>query len=343
MTNTNWRCLMAALSFMSASIPSSPVSAGEVRLGIPQQKDAFIDSLLESKDLKAAGINLIVVRFPGDNNVLQATIDGSVEVGLFALSALDQIKIDESPRLYTTFTRPFFFQSGEEIFSIQNTALGDAILSDLRRANIFPLKFWNRGLSQIVSRYRISSVQDFQGLKVAAPAAPSLNTLVSLGAEPTQLEAGEPVLEAISHGLVEAAIWEPGARNDSSRWRASQRNVFAGMQIQLFSTDFRPIVGVLSASNEYWSNLSERERQAWKLAVHEASRRSRNQINVSEQNTSRTSNIKFITLSDGVRQELIATMAEGQDATQIERDRIIFEKAKSGLRVSEDTSLKKKN
>jgi len=113
--------------------------AGEVRIGLPEQKDAFIAALLQSKDLKAAGIGLVETRFGSEGDALDATIKGAVDVGLFPLKAIDRRQIEGLQRIYSVFTRPFIFRSGDEIFATEDTALGDAALADLRQAKIVPL------------------------------------------------------------------------------------------------------------------------------------------------------------------------------------------------------------
>jgi hypothetical protein len=122
--------------------------ASEVKMGMPQQGDAFTATLLASKDLKAAGISLVQTRFPTENEVLDATTEGAVDVGFFPLTALDRREIKGFQKIYSVFTRPFMFKSGDEIFNMEDSALGDAALADLRRAGIFPLKFWNRGFTE---------------------------------------------------------------------------------------------------------------------------------------------------------------------------------------------------
>jgi len=143
----------------------------------------------------------------------------------------------------------------------------------------------------------------------------------------------------MSHGAVKATVWEPWTHYQGAEWRASLKDDFAGNQVYLYLTDFQPLVGVLSSAEKYWDGLTERERQAWKRATHEASRQSRNQISASEQIVSNTSKVKLVTPSDKERAQL--TVAASPDP-KIKQDLQAFEEIKSQLRLAEESVKKKK-
>jgi len=325
-----WKGVVVALVLLVA-IPVESKSA-EVKLGLPlqQQRDAFFESLTNSTELQAAGIQIIATHYLNDKEVLDATTEGSIDVGLFALSAFDQVRFD-GLRLYTTFTRPFFFRNGADLFAIQDTALGDAVLSDLRRAQLFPLRFWNRGLSQIVARQPISSVQDFYRLKVVDRKSDATNTsaLESLGAE-TTFDSEVSVSSTLSFGPVKkAAVLDP-----------EEREGLAGVRGQLYSTEFEPIVGILAASESYWKQLSERQKQAWKHALEDAAARSRDQIRTSELTARQQLKIQSVQLTSGKRREIIAIMSKALDGSKIHKDLLTVEEARAQVSVGEQ---KKKN
>lgn len=320
-------------------LASAPMShGGEVKIGTPEQKDIFIESLLASKDLKAAGISIVQTSFKREDDVFSATIAETLDVGFFPLSAIDRQNVPGLRKFYTAFTRPFFFRDGEEVFATQDTALGDAALADLRHTGIFPLKFWNRGFSKIVARNPISSARDFRRLKVAATRESTVTapTLVSLGAEPTPLQDGDSVSDAFARGVVKATIVDPGAQGDGSDW-----NDLSEVHGQLFSTNFEPIIGVVAASEKYWTGLSEKERQAWKRAIEEASRASRDEIKSSELIANRYTKIRPIVLMDKDRRNLIANMSGNAEASKIKQDLLTVQEAKSKAMVAE--TIKKKN
>jgi TRAP-type C4-dicarboxylate transport system substrate-binding protein len=275
--------------------------ASEVKMGMPEQKDGFIGTLLESKDLKAAGISLIQRRFRTENDVLDATIEGTIDVGFFPLTAFDRRDIKGLQKIYSVFTRPFMFKSGDEIFTTEDSALGDAALADLRHAEIFPLKFWNRGFSKLVARNPISTPRDFERLKVVvASNDATAPTLISLGAEPTQLAKGKSISAAMTKGLAEATVLEPWSRYENSDWKD-----LAEVSGPLFSIDFEPIIGILAASNAYWSGLSEREKQVWRRAVDEATLSSYKEVNKNEAAARTFSKIKPISIMQKDRYRLI--------------------------------------
>ena len=320
---------------------SSPALARDVKVGVPEQKDDFIESLFSSKYLKSAGINLLPSQFLKEDEILSATIGGAVDVGFFALSAVDQIKLEQSPRLYTALTRAFFFKSGEEIFAVEDTAFGDAVLADLRRAKIFPLAFWNRGVSKIVAQMPITSPRDFQRLKVGEAAEKtekimSSPILVSLGAEPKRLAKGYSVSAAITEGVVAATVLDPKTRYDASSW-----DDLTGIEGQLYLTDFQPIVGILSASEGFWNSLSESEKQAWRLAVNEATQHSRHEIMTSERDIGRTAKVRLVAPSDQNRLKLIGSMVNYKDGLKVKEDLLTVEQAKMLVQNGEDSKKKK--
>jgi TRAP-type C4-dicarboxylate transport system substrate-binding protein len=103
-----------------------------------------------------------LVRLATDEDVLDALIKASTDFGLFDLSVFSKRKFDPQPQLFSVFTRPFLFNSASEIVDVQNTPIGDAVLADVSRVGIFPLSYWNRGLSQIWSRQPVRSAEHFK-------------------------------------------------------------------------------------------------------------------------------------------------------------------------------------
>jgi TRAP-type C4-dicarboxylate transport system substrate-binding protein len=316
---------------------SGIANAAEVKMGVPEFSDGFVRTLLESKDLKAAGISLVETRLRSEADILDATVNGTLDVSFVPLTAFDRRSIDSLQRIYSVFTRPFLFKSRDEIFATEDTALGDAALADLRRAGLFPLKFWNRGFSKIVARTPISSPSDFERLKVVVESketAVAGSTLISLGAEPTPLLHGYSIAMAMNKGLAEATVVDPWYRYDDSYWK--DLATFSG---KLFSTDFEPIIGVFAASNAYWNGLSEREKQAWKRAVDEASLASYNEILGNETIAKDSSKIRPIPLMEKDRYRLIVNYSAAVPG--VTNDLKVLEETRTKIEMSEAQKKKK--
>jgi TRAP-type C4-dicarboxylate transport system substrate-binding protein len=209
---------IGALAGLSLLSQSNLTLATEIKLATSRAPDTFVTSLQNSSSLEKAGIKITLQRLVNDDEVLDAVVTGSADLGLFALDVLSKRKFDDQPKLYSVFTRPFFFESSDQIFNLEETPLGDAVLADVARVGVLPLAYWNRGLSQIVAKRPLVSVESFRGLTVAGTSEnwfkedAARPVLTSLGAEP--VPTSNVAVEFRKESVV-AAIWRPlGEEND---------------------------------------------------------------------------------------------------------------------------------
>jgi len=281
--------MLAALSLI---FRSDVTRAVEIKVAITTKAaDGFIRSLQSSPSLEHAGIKVVVQAVATDDAALDAVLKGSADLALFSLDVLSKRKFDDQPKLFSVFTRPFFFDSSDQIFRVEDSALGDAVLADVARAGVLPLAYWNRGLSQIVARQPLQSIESFRGLKVAGYPTDWFDQdtdkliLTSLGAEPI---ATRNVASEFGNGTVGAAIWKPLDNGMSPQW--DLRN----FDFTMWAIDFQPIVGVLASSIPYWKSLRETEKEAWKFAANEAATQAVKEIDTREYLNRANKKINFV-------------------------------------------------
>ena len=147
-----------ALTILSASRLASATEISEIRVIMPAfaSQDPFVTSLREA--LATNSIRLIpkVVSNPAD--VLRAALEGAEQAALFPFESFYTIKdLKEWPSLATLLTQPFQFASLQELFDVEDTPFGSAVLADVSRTGLVPLVLWNRGQSKLISRSKISS------------------------------------------------------------------------------------------------------------------------------------------------------------------------------------------
>jgi TRAP-type C4-dicarboxylate transport system substrate-binding protein len=340
----DWSCWRAtigsALAFSFVCLGAA--LAGEVKLATTQINDPFVSSVRSSKYLQDAGITVVIVGMPADNDVLDALVNGSVDLGLFELGALSKRKFDNQPQLYTVFTRPFLFTSASEIVDVQKTPLGDAVLSDISRAGILPLGFWNRGLSQIWTKQPVYTVEHFRGLTVADSFPNDSNgteyrerevLLTSLGAKPTRVPVDRKA-EAFEKGQVGATVWEP---RDARNPNLTNRN----FSFTVYATEFQPEVGVFAGSFAYWDSLSESAATAWKKTVREIDERTSNRIRatdaIARKNTTLVNNPER---EKSLRGLASAAAVFDQSGSRLNQDFGLLDEAKAFIRAK-DQAVKK--
>jgi TRAP-type C4-dicarboxylate transport system substrate-binding protein len=200
----------SGLVFLFALLGSA--LAADVRLATTQPDDTFISSFRSSRYLAKAGIRIAVVKVPTDDDALNAVMKGSAELGLFEFGVFSNRKFEKQPELFSVFTRPFLFHSASELLDVQNTPVGDAVLADVRQVGIFPLSFWNRGLSQIWTRQPVNTAEHLRGLTVGENSDRPPNReremiFTSLGVKSTKAPP-QAMADAFSNGRLSGYVFE---------------------------------------------------------------------------------------------------------------------------------------
>ena len=145
---------------------SGDTFASEVKVASTKPTDVFLVSLQHSPALERADIKIVVETVAREDDALDAVLKGSAEIALFTLDTLTNRKFESQPSLFSVFTEPFVFSNAEQIYRIEETPLGDAVLADVAHIGINPLGYWNRGLTQILARQPMTSPGDFRGITI---------------------------------------------------------------------------------------------------------------------------------------------------------------------------------
>src|ERR1043166_390581 len=257
------------LVFCAGLVLFAEPSCAEVRIGIPSfaVRDPFVKELVESAILSKNGIKLRQNVLENSSVVLDQVLDGTVDVGLFMLDILQQSKkLKHPPQLAQLLLLPFQFESAQQLFEVEDSALGDAILADINRTGLFPLAYWNRGLSQIATKTSIETSDDLRGLKVAARGDSAIPIFVALGAKPKTDISSKEVANALSRGVIDASEVDPMSVDIPFLRESRSRSLIIGV---------RPMVGVLVASAAFWEKASEAKKQLLREVAASAARASR--------------------------------------------------------------------
>lgn len=115
--------------------------ASEVKVATTKSTDVFLTALQRSPSLERADVKIVIETVAREDDALDAVLKGSADIGLFTLDVLSNRKFDEQPTLFSVFTRPFVFRNAEQIYRVEDTPLGDAVLADLARIGVTPLGY----------------------------------------------------------------------------------------------------------------------------------------------------------------------------------------------------------
>lgn len=246
---------------------TAQVRAANVQLGVADTSDPataqLIQALMDSPVLKSAEITIVPVDLGGERDIADMLIAGEIGLGLVSIWAIEQSAIDAErhPILAPVLNQPFQFASTEELLGIQETPFGEAILADINRTGLVGLSFWNRGQTHIVSRMDITTAADLKGLNIRTfRLQEGDEVLVAMGASRFALPAAE-VPMALQAGAIEAAEILP----DTAQ-------AYLTEDTATLIPNYRPLVGILAASADFWSDRTEREKAALAAAAREAQR-----------------------------------------------------------------------
>jgi TRAP-type C4-dicarboxylate transport system substrate-binding protein len=336
--------IVGAVLFLFAST-GGQAWAAEVTLAVTRATDPFVKELQSSKYLAQSGIKIKLVTVAKDEDVLDGVVKGAADLGLFPIGVLSNRKFEEQPQLYSVFTRSFLFNSATEILEVERTPVGAAVLADVSRIGIFPLSFWNRGLSQIWAKQPLYTAEQFHGLTIAESTARRPDDhqyeernvlLASLGAKQTKVPTSR-IAEDMAKGIAGATIWEPTDNNNLD----PDTGHFG---FRVYATEFQPKVGIFASSLKYWNSLSEQEKTVWKQVTEEVGGYSESQMRAIDASLRRNTT----PVSSPERQQslrnLASTVATFSAGTpRLKEDLQLIDEAKTYLMLNPEFGKKKPN
>ena len=103
------------------------------------------------------------------------------------------------------FDLPFFFRDLEDVISLQDSYLGQAILGSVNETGLVGLAYWNNGLNRLFSYHPIENLSSLKQIQLWTQAVPSVHpTVLALGASPLSFSPQDG-LAAITAGQIDAA------------------------------------------------------------------------------------------------------------------------------------------
>lgn len=119
----------------------------------------------------------------GDNKVLEAMLNGDVQLAAPSLS-----KFEKFTKKFRIFDLPFVFEDVAAVDRFQNSEDGEALKNSMTRRGLKGLAFWHNGMKQMSATKPLISPADAKGLKFRVQASDVLVAQFDqLGASPQKM------------------------------------------------------------------------------------------------------------------------------------------------------------
>ncbi len=256
-------CFVSQVSAQSDRLRMAAPNSGE------PSTDRFIEVLVS--EVAKEGIEIEIVRGPrSPQDWFKALRDGKAEIDFALLSARAVPNLDFDPAFtYTSLiTQPGLMENSTEASAIQDSFIGEAVASELNKAGVSLVAFWNRPSTAIVMRQKLSGVFDLQGLKVFSGTIASGQLLRDLGASPVH-ELGAELNSALRSGEIDAA----------------ETNLLSSAELNQNGTilsNYQQNPGFVLANRNEWLSLSQRVRSVMQESAEKARRASESVVRANE-------------------------------------------------------------
>ena len=305
------RRLLFALACLSLS---TRAWATEVRIAYAAAyaEDVFVKTLLSSKALADAGLTLAPEKRESEAEAMRAVKTGAADIGVFTLADEDLRKLQKAGTEASLLTRPFMFQSAQEVFLMQNSFIGAAAANDAGRSGLFPLQLWNHAITYFLTKAPIRSADDFAKLTVTSDfGAPASKVLDAVGAKSSN------VMPTMTDGATDAIETQLGAKT---------LDFAAKYDGKLYLTTGWPETGLFAAAPDFWLKLSEAEKSALKTAAEQARQASDAAIMAREEAIRKIPNVEVNQLEKSEQMEL-AMRSEGDGPAVLAKEMELWRKA----------------
>ncbi|KRC83306.1 ABC transporter substrate-binding protein [Achromobacter sp. Root83] len=193
----------------------------------------------------------------GDPQNLSAVRGGTLDFTSMATGLLAGID-----KRFMVFDLPFLFNDAQEAYAVSDGAVGQRLLDGLADHGLIGLGIWDLGFRNMTNSKRpISTVQDFQGLKIRVIAAPVyIDMFKSLGANPVPMTFGE-VYGALESRAIDGqdnpvGVIQSAKFAEVQKYLSLTRHIYTGMPFLM--------------SKKTWDGMTQTERQIILDAAAEA-------------------------------------------------------------------------
>lgn len=193
----------------------------------------------------------------GDPQNLSAVRGGTLDFTSMATGLLAGID-----KRFMVFDLPFLFNDAQEAYAVSDGPVGQRLLGGLADHGLIGLGIWDLGFRNMTNSKRpISTVQDFQGLKIRVIAAPVyIEMFKTLGSNPVPMTFGE-VYGALESKAIDGqdnpvGVIQSAKFAEVQKYLSLTRHIYTGMPFLM--------------SKKTWDGMSQTERQIILDAAAEA-------------------------------------------------------------------------
>jgi tripartite ATP-independent transporter DctP family solute receptor len=193
----------------------------------------------------------------GDPQNLSAVRGGTLDFTSMATGLLAGID-----KRFMVFDLPFLFNDAQEAYAVSDGPVGQRLLGGLSDHGLIGLGIWDLGFRNMTNSKRpISTVQDFQGLKIRVIAAPVyIDMFKTLGSNPVPMTFGE-VYGALESKAIDGqdnpvGVIQSAKFAEVQKYLSLTRHIYTGMPFLM--------------SKKTWDGMTQAERQIILDAAAEA-------------------------------------------------------------------------
>ena len=314
--------LRRALATLFILFVSHGAYAAEVRIAVPKLylQDAFLQSLLASKELAEAGIKPTPLPTTTEHEAMAAVNSGAAGLSVFSVAEADRRELQKSGSEAALLAQPFLFKSAEEVVLMQKSFLAQAAVTDAGRSGLFPLQLWNHNVTYFLTKDPIRSEADFKKLTIAADDNAHDVKIISAVAASAKVSAAGG-----THSMMAGPV-----NGFETQLDAATQEFVAQYGHKLYLTTGWPVTGILAAAPKYWLGLSEAEKKAWQAAAKAALAASDAEILAREDALRKNPNIEVTSLEHSSQMGL-AKRAAGDGVKKLENSMSLWSKAETEI------------
>ena len=314
--------LRRALATLFILFVSHGAYAAEVRIAVPKLylQDAFLRSLLASKELAEAGIKPTALPTTTEHEAMAAVNSGAAGLSVFSVAEADRRELQKSGSEAALLAQPFLFKSAEEVVLMQKSFLGQAAVTDAGRSGLFPLQLWNHNVTYFLTKDPIRTEADFKKLTIAADDNAHDVKIISAVAASAKISAAGG-----THSMMAGPV-----NGFETQLDAATQEFVAQYGHKLYLTTGWPVTGILAAAPKYWLGLSEAEKKAWQAAAKAALAASDAEILAREDALRKNPNIEVTSLEHSSQMGL-AKRAAGDGVKKLENSMSLWSKAETEI------------